>query len=201
MNKNKQTIIKLLGDVIIPLLGYFLWNWSLYFILLFYIIDLFVTEFLVHLKIKKIKDYSEKISKKEWLIYGGISFLCLIILVGMIHLSIKSIHPNIHFFNEIIAFLSYEEMGLAQGVILLPLIAFMGYTSYKTEFLIPQLFKKIDALQLLKNRIVMLGFAIIFAGFCVIIANYTTLSDVSYLISILVVMSAYQLYKVFTLAP
>ena len=201
MNKNKQTIIKLLGDVIIPLLGYFLWNWSLYFIILFYIIDLFVTEFLVHLKIKKIKDYSEKISKKEWVIYGGISFLCLIILVGMIHLSIKSIHPNIHFFNEIIAFLSYEEMGLAQGVILLPLIAFMGYTSYKTEFLIPQLFKKIDALQLLKNRIVMLGFAIIFAGFCVIIANYTTLSDVSYLISILVVMSAYQLYKVFTLAP
>lgn len=197
MNKQTQVYIKIIGEALIPLVGFFLWGWSLYFILLFYIIDIFVSEFLLHLKTKKIKSYSEKITTKEWLFLGSISGGCLLILLCMIHVSVKLIHPTIDFTTEIWAFLSYEEMGIAQGVILIPLIVFMGYSSYKAEFLLPQLFKSIVSQSLFKSRILDLILAIIFAVIVCVLALFFNFTDVVYLVSIVVLTSVYQYVKAF----
>lgn len=197
MNKHTQVYIKIFGEALIPLVGFFLWEWSLYFILLFYIIDVFVAEVLLYLKTKKIKSYSEKITPKEWILLGSISVGCMLILLGAIHFSVKMLHPTMEFTTEIWAFLSYEEMGVAQGVILIPLIIFMGYSSYKSEFLLPQLYKLITPQSLLKSRIFALIIAIVCAVIVGVLALFVNLPDVVYLVSIVVLTSAYQYVKAF----
>ena len=49
--------IQLVGDAIIPILGFFFWDWNLYFILLFYFLDMLTKEVLLHLKSNKINQY------------------------------------------------------------------------------------------------------------------------------------------------
>jgi len=197
MSKQAQVYIKIIGEALIPLIGFFLWGWSLYFILLFYIIDLLVAEFLLHLKTKKIKSYSEKITPNEWILLGSISGGCLILLLCAIYFSLKIIHPTMDFKSETWAFLSYEEMGIAQGVILIPLILFMGYSAYKSEFLIPQLYKYLPPQSLLKSRIFALIVAILSAVIAGVLALFFNFPDVVYLVSIVVVTSAYQYVKSF----
>jgi len=141
---NKAVYIKIFGDSIIPLLGFFLWNWSLYFIVLFYILDLLLREVLVHLKTKKIKNYSQKVIQKKWMINGTVGTILLVFLLAGIHLIFTIIHPSINFWQEITAFLGYEEMGIQQAYVLIPLVIFMGYTTYLNEFLRPRLFALID---------------------------------------------------------
>lgn len=197
MNKQTQVYIKILGEAIIPLVGFFLWGWSLYFILLFYIIDVFVAEFLLHLKTKKINNYAEKITQKEWILLGSISGGSLIVLLCAIYFSLKIIYPTIDFKSETWAFLSYEEMGIAQGVILIPLIVFMGYSSYKSEFLLPQLYKSIAPQSLLKSRIFALIVTILSAVIVGVLALFFNFPDVVYLLGIVVLTSAYQYVKAF----
>ena len=46
MKKKTLLFIQIIGELAIPLIGFFFWNWSLYFILLFYMIEnLFATYF------------------------------------------------------------------------------------------------------------------------------------------------------------
>lgn len=153
-NKLKPVYVKVFGDALLPLLGYFLWDWSIYFILLFYILDAIVGEVLVHLKTRKIKSYSEKVVVSSWIQQAVFSALLLIIgLVGM-HLSMIVIEPTIDFWKEIYLFLSYEEMGIAQGYVLLPLIVFMGYAQYRNEFLFPRKFQTVTFQNLWRTQIV-----------------------------------------------
>jgi len=47
-------LIQLAGDALIPILGFFFWDWGLYFIVIFYLLDYIVSEILTHLKAKRI---------------------------------------------------------------------------------------------------------------------------------------------------
>ena len=57
MTANKVKLIQTLGELLIPLLGYFFWNWSFYFIALFYFLDLLASTCILPLKINKIEGY------------------------------------------------------------------------------------------------------------------------------------------------
>ena len=150
-------------------------------------------EVLVHLKTKKIKSYSEKVVVLSWIQYALFSFLLLTVgLVGM-HLSMKLIEPTLDFWKEIYLFLSYEEMGIAQGYVLLPLIVFMGYAQYRNEFLFPKKFQTVPFQYLWRTHIVSR------LAICILVI---ALSSVAYLfqpaswfyiIAIVVATSIYQL--------
>ena len=49
-----QKYVQSFGDALIPILGYFFWNWNLYFIVLFYLLDLIASEVFMYFKSKKI---------------------------------------------------------------------------------------------------------------------------------------------------
>lgn len=137
--QKKQQYIQLLSDSIIPLLGFFYWEWSIYFIVLFYFIDLLIGEIIMHLKSSSIQQKSsQKVDLKKWLLYGSMSFLLMVSVISLTHIGIRFHEKDIQFTKEIWSFWTYKELGIQQGYILIPLIGFAAYMRYKMEFLVPK---------------------------------------------------------------
>lgn len=131
-----QKSIQLFSEALIPLLGFFLWDWGLYFILLFYIIDLFANEFVIHLKSRKTTDFQlEKSNKLTWVKNGLISLFLIVVVIVLIHVVMRSIDPSIDFKQQAQNFWNYTELGIKQGYVLFPLLFFVGYQQYKMQFL------------------------------------------------------------------
>ncbi len=124
------------AEAIIPLLGYYYWNWGWYFILLFIILDAVAKEAVLHLKSKKIYETQgggEALSiwKKEGIKSAAMSLIVLFMLHGMYYMS----HINVDFSSELYSFFSYKEMGIAQGWVLVPLVFLNVWAQYKFTFL------------------------------------------------------------------
>jgi hypothetical protein len=192
--------IQVLGDGIIPLLGFFFWDWNLYFILLFYFIDMFTKEVLLHLKAKKIVEHQLETGgsiveheKKNWLKFGIISFILLIFSIFLIQISMPFIQIDFNAKNEIIRFWSYKEMGIEQGYIFVPLIIFMGYTQFKMEFLAPAVFTRINNSLLwqphLKSMLIMVAFTALTFG----LVHFIKVPEAFFVISIVIFSSLYQI--------
>lgn len=134
----KQKSIMLLGDLIIPLFGYYSLNWSLYFIALYYILDLIGFNIFYQLKaIKRLKFTSNKNESKIHLKQTFFLIGLTIIITILIHLISLQLYPSIDFSNEFIDFLLYEEelFPFPQVYVLLPLVLLPQYQMYKLEFL------------------------------------------------------------------
>jgi ABC-type spermidine/putrescine transport system permease subunit I len=142
---NKLKLIQAIGEAVIPLLGFFYFEWNLYFIILFYFIDLVTTEVFLHLKINQIlKFQSVRSYPKKWKVNTLVNtFLVLLVLIGT-HFVIAVLYPGISFKQEFVDFVMYEEAGvpIPQGFILLPIVVFGNYQQYKTMFLRPKLYQK-----------------------------------------------------------
>lgn len=123
--------IELIGDVLIPILGYFLWDWSIYFILLFVFLDLTVREVIVHLKTNRDRKSQTSFKANDWIKRGVISLLLLLLFIVVTHVAMPVIQPEIQFKDELISFLSYEEFGIQQGYFLGLIVVLIGYTEMK----------------------------------------------------------------------
>jgi len=129
--------ILLLSDAIIPLLGLFVWDWSLYFILLFYLLDLLAREVLTHFKTREIYRVQGLKNKRKWQRKGFLSGMLFVGVVAAIHAAVWWMQPEIDFLKELQLFWEYEELGIQQGYILIPLIAYAAYAQYRMSFLMP----------------------------------------------------------------
>jgi hypothetical protein len=142
--------IQIVGDALIPLIGYYFWDWSLYFILLFYMADLLVGEVFVWVRAEKIRRHT---SVNKRIANTGLIFIslgALFALVLLINAGIRFLHPSINHWEEFLAFWNYREFGVPQGYILLPLLILMGFQQYQLEFLLPGKFRNISLDQLWK---------------------------------------------------
>lgn len=140
------------GELLIPVLGYFFWNWNIYFIFLFMFLDLLAYNVLFAFKLKKIVIYQYgRITQKRPFLIGGMLLLLFSTLIFTSYSWLFTHLLQTDFRQEIIDFLSYEDMGFPQGYILLPLIILMAYMNYKMEFLFLRKFMQIDQRQLLKD--------------------------------------------------
>lgn len=189
----KQAYIQLVGDALIPLAGVFFFDWSLYFILLFYCLDLIASEVVSHLKSKKTVEFNG-ISKKPWLVSGVKSALLLIVSLASIHVAVYAIHPEMNFQQAFIEFMSYEEMGIAQGYILIPFVAFAAYQLYRMDFLMPAKYRTIDLQEIWKPHTTALIIIILAAYITVGVSQLIVFSDLVYVLSIVGVSSMYQLW-------
>lgn len=186
--------VQLVGDALIPLLGFFLWSWSLYFILLFYFLDLFSSEVIVHLKSKKTVAFQGASGLKTlWFKWGTVSLVSLSLGVIMIHFAMYFIAPGIDFWKEAVDFWNYEEMGIKQGYILFPLVFFVSYQQYRMMFLMSGRFRNNQIVLMWKKHIAPLLLVIAFAGICVGISWFFTLPEVFYVIGIIAVTILYKL--------
>jgi hypothetical protein len=115
--KQAEKINALLGDVALPIMGYFFWNWNFYFILLYFILDQVARTIFLPWRLK-LTDLTQ--SEKIKIIAQ--SSLLLFAELFLIHFFLKVLLPNIHFQKEISNFIHYSDVGIEQGYILLPLL-------------------------------------------------------------------------------
>ena len=186
-------LIQLLGDALIPILGFFWWNWNLYFIVLFYLLDLIANEFIVHLKANKIQKHHEQRDNKKWLVNAMIGVCLLIFGLVLTHLALQQIQPDIDFKKELIAFWTYEDLGMEQGYFLLPLIIFASYQRYKMEFLLSKKYITQTTIELFRGHIQSLLMIIGFVGIAYGVSFLVVFPEIVYVLGIILLTSIYQL--------
>ncbi len=143
MMPKKALLFQTLIEGLIPVLGYFYWNWDASFILLFFLIDWSLFWTLSLLKARKRIQFSGNTSEKQLATKQlSIAFLCILSTSLAVFHMLPNIHSNFEWTERIWAFLSYSDMGIQQGFILIPLMALSGYLAYKQQFLLPQLYRK-----------------------------------------------------------
>lgn len=143
MNPKRVILFQTLIEGLIPVLGYFYWNWDASFILLFFLIDWVLFWVLSLLKARKRIQFSENSSEKQ--IAGKqliIAFLCILSTSLAVYFILPAIHTDFDWKERIWAFLTYSDMGIQQGIILIPLMVLSGYMAYRQQFLFPQLYRK-----------------------------------------------------------
>ncbi len=143
MTPKKAILLQTLIEGLLPVLGYFYWNWDASFILQFYLIDWLLFWVLTLLKARKRIQFSGNISEKQEAgKHLGIGFLCILSTSLAVFYVLPNIHTGFVWTERIWAFLTYSDMGIQQGFVLVPLMVLSGYLSYKQQFLLPQLFRK-----------------------------------------------------------
>ncbi len=183
--------IEVFGDTIIPLLGYFLWEWDLYFIVLYFILEMIFSEGFLHLKSYKV--YSFQNPKSSWLLPGSMGIVALIALVFLIHAGFSFLIPTIDFQKQIVSFLSYEDMGIAQGFILFPLLFITGYQKYKLEFIRLKKYETESIPNLWKSHLVKYLFVLLLIGFCSLMMLIGFSNSLIYLTVILLASASYKI--------
>ena len=181
-------------EALIPLLGFLFWDWGLYFILLYYLLDLFADVVITHLKSKRITT-NQHVSHKIWLKQGLIGGLLFISIILMIHLAVKSVFVDINFIQEAISFWTYEDMGMEQGYLLIPLVAFASYQQYKIEFVRLKQYEILGIDRLWRGKIIAYGIILVFSVAVILISTFVRFDEAVYIYAIIVITSAYQFFK------
>lgn len=114
--KKIEVISALLGDVALPLIGFLFWDWGFYFISLFFLFDLIFRTLFIKRRLKPI----DELKNRNIIIFKA--FLFTFLEVILIHCIVVGVFPHTNIGDSFIYFLTYEEMGIAQGVVLLPLL-------------------------------------------------------------------------------
>lgn len=195
--QNKAIYIQLIGDALIPLLGFFLWDWSLYFILLFYLLDLFASEVIILFKTKRAQGLSTEI-KRPFRVYSWVLFLFNVITF---HVGIFLMHPDVNFQTEFVEFIMYEEMGIPQGLILIPLIGFIAYQQYQMEFIRTGLFTQAIAPKLWARHLIDRLNILILALILVLVLIFIPVPEIVVLLTVVALSSGYQLLLSFRSKP
>lgn len=168
MTPLRLKIFQAVGEAVIPLLGYFYFDWSLYFILLFYFIDLISTEVFTYFKVNKIIKF-QGINYPFQQRYSKLIFntVLVILLIAATHIFIFFHQEGIDFKQAVINFLAYEEPGfpIPQGYILFPLVIVGNYQQYKTMFVNSNAYRVFSWKKLILSRrralVIALGGAVI----------------------------------------
>ena len=124
MTPKKALLFQTLVEGFIPVLGYFYWNWDASFILLFYLIDWVLFWTLTWLKARKrIQSSGNAAEKQKAVQHVSIAFLCILSTSAAVFYLLPNMHTPFSWTERIHAFLSYSDMGIQQGFILIPLMA------------------------------------------------------------------------------
>jgi len=183
----------LFSDAFIPILGFFVWNWSLYFIVLFYFLDLLAREAITHLKTKKIYEEQGLSNKSKWIRSGVISALLLLLVFAAAHLGVYAAFPKIDFLHEIQLFWEYEELGIQQGYLLIPLVGYGAYAQYKMQFLTPNKARTVLVDSLWRQHHLALILIIVGSLLSLLLSLIVPLPEVVYLLAIVASAAAFTL--------
>lgn len=184
--------IQIFGDALIPLLGFFLWDWSLYFILIYYILDVLMGEITMYFKARKVRENNHP--KDKWYRYAVFSGSLFVLGVILIHFAMFLIQPDIDFLKELIAFWTYEELGIQQGYILVPLLAIVAIQKYRMEFLVTGRYRMIEQEQMWNRHFRQYFLIIAGCGITIGTSFLFRLEEVWYLLTIVVISSLYDYY-------
>lgn len=198
ISTSNAKILQLLLEALLPVVGYWFWDWNLYFILLFYFIDLIAGEVIVNLKSSKIVN-AQVLDNSDWIKRAIISIILLLLGITVVHFGVYLFQSNINFITQLKAFWTYEDMGIQQGYILLPLVVFAAYQQYKMEFLMRAKEKNTDLNRLWYLRFISNGLILVFAALLCIPIYFDLLTEVALIHLIIVGITAFKFVESFKL--
>ena len=134
--KQQAKITQLIGDMAIPIIGFYLWDWSMLFILFFYILDVAISTVFTFVKTKSINSFHRS-NYYPWK-HIIIILLGYILSFYLVYYLIVTISPKISVGNEMVRFLMTKEWGIPQFILLFPLLILGGYMQFKISFLVPK---------------------------------------------------------------
>jgi len=114
--KKVEIFSAIIGDAALPLLGFLFWDWGFYFIVLYFLFDIFIRALFL---IKRVKLLPAIDLNYRFSLLG---IFLTIIEICLLHLLVYFSLSPVSLFQEFWLFLSYEELGIAQGIVLLPLL-------------------------------------------------------------------------------
>jgi len=145
MTQQRLFLIQTLLEAIIPVIGYFEWGWDLSFILLFYLLDALLAFGILLAKGKKRLSHSNSATERTLFAKHSVSGLLLVaVAIAGIALSITFLHPDLDWWKRIVHFLTYEEWGIQQGYILVPLVVLNGVMVYRQQFLMTARYRTLE---------------------------------------------------------
>ena len=151
----------LIGDVALPLMGYFFWNWDLYFILLFFLLDQLARVVLLRWRMR-LTDLSSS-EKRNQLLKASFLFLAELIII---HAVIFFQSPSTQFLDEFARFFHYKDLGVEQGYLLFPLVFFGEWMRINNELKLNIVGQKQKVLlaKSLKNAFIRISFFALILG-------------------------------------
>ena len=182
MRVNQKQIL-IASEAILPLLGFFVWEWSLYFILLFYAFDMLAQEGIMYLKSIRINQVQE-LKKQNWSKYAVMSLVVLISFFVLLHTTMVSMQPKISFIEQLSAFWNYEDLGLKQGYFLLPLVGLSAYQNYKMTFLMRGSDRTESIQNIWRKHIQALLIGVGFSGFAIGLNQIFIIPEFVYVVAI-----------------
>lgn len=169
MTLKQSAIFQTVLEAALPLAGYFFWHWDTSFILLFYLLDWILFLAINSVKAKKRFAFSQlAIEKKQAIRTLLLGTAFLVITCFVVLLTMQLLQPTFNFSERVVAFLRYNDMGIEQGYVLLPLLLLNGISVYKQQFIRPELYKYLTMGQLInessKQGLLLLACAGLFLG-------------------------------------
>ncbi|MDH4472416.1 MAG: hypothetical protein QE487_07390 [Fluviicola sp.] len=155
MTQQRLLLIQTLLEALIPVIGYFEWGWDLSFILLFYLLDALLAFGIFLAKGNKRLKYSGNSTERTLFAkHSLLGFLLFSAAIAGIAVSITFLHPELDWWKRIIHFLTYEEWGIQQGYVLVPLVVLNGVMVYRQQFLTPARYRTLEMPSITKPFVV-----------------------------------------------
>lgn len=195
MNPRQAFFLQGVLEAAIPVYGYLEWNWDLSFILLFYFIDWLLSLSLTWFKGRKRYAFSGE-EQESALLTRKLLLSCAIAAVATLLFAFATVNvkPGMSWTQRIADFLLYKDMGIQQGIIILPLMVLNGILLYRQQFLTPKLFEKLTmnaiVQPVLAQNLLLLAAGGVFYGL-------TSLLTVSETITVFVLIAAITAYRTF----
>lgn len=193
MSLARVRIIQAVADLAIPLLGYFFWNWDFYFILLFYLLDYKIFCVFSFVKFQKVIQY--KGLEKKFPVVKLLLTIALI-LIGFVAVipALYQIDSAFDLLKNTWEFLSYKEMGIAQGIILIPLLIYAGFAQYKMQFLLSGKFQTTKPSEIWELHFQTMFLVIAASGLFLGLSLLSEIPVVFYVFSLIFGVSAYRFF-------
>jgi hypothetical protein len=153
--KKAQLISEILGDFLLPLLGFLFWNWDLYFILLFIIFDL---------SIRLIFAFVRPETRKLQLLLRPVLFYITFLVIS--HFYIVLSEPTWRFTTAFSAFFWYEDFFIPQGLILLPLLIYTERSRQRMDLMLNGSYNAVLHLKKLGARLLASSVIFMLMSFC-----------------------------------
>lgn len=175
MTPQRAFLVQTVLEALIPVIGYFYWSWDLSFILLFYLLDYVLAFGILIAKGRKRSEHSGQEAEKRLLLRHTLTgFLLMAAACAVTAFGVQLLHPDMSWPQRILSFLTYKDMGIQQGYVLVPLIVLNGVLVYRQQFLLPAKYRALPMEAITRpfvtQGLVLLGCAGIFAGTASLIA-------------------------------
>ena len=170
--KNAQIVSEILGDFLLPMLGYIFWSWDLYFILLFIIFDLSIRLIFIF--------YRKESRNAQLLLRPTLFYLSFIVLA---HFYMVLTEPTWRFTTAFSDFFWYTDFFIPQGIILVPLLIYTERSRQRMEIMTTGYFNPMLVAKKLGTRLLMASLILMLMSLCLAIFNWSANIEITFFLA------------------